>query len=162
MARVIEMSILFIQVGGTIDKGYPANDDNHGYAFQIGDPAYMSILKRAGVSFRWRHHVLLRKDSLDMTDKDRRDLASTIYFWPEKKMVVTHGTDTIGASARTIASWKNNTKTVVLTGAMQPEKFRDSDADFNLGMAVAAVQLLPAGVYVVLRGIIVPWDKYKD
>lgn len=151
-----------MQVGGTIDKGYPANDDNHGYSFQIGDPAYRSILKRAKVAFRWKHYELLQKDSLDMTDDDRRELASTIYLWPEKKVVVTHGTDTIGASAKAIASWKNDTKTVVLTGAMQPEKFRDSDADFNLGMAVAAVQLLPTGVYVVLRGKVVPWDKYKN
>ena len=155
------MSILFMQVGGTLDKGYPPGNDNHGYAFKIGQPAYLTILKRAGVSFRWRHYELLQKDSLDMTQQDRHMLASTVYAWPEKKVIVTHGTDTILASARTLAGYSNH-KTIVLTGAMLPEKFRDSDADFNLGMATAAVQYLPPGVYIALRGKVVPWDKFKE
>lgn len=155
------MTILFVQVGGTVDKGYPPGDDNHGYAFKIGKPAYLTILKRAGVSFRWRHYELLQKDSLDMTAEDRHELATVVCGWPEKRVIVTHGTDTIRASAKTLAEYGDQ-KTIILTGAMLPEKFRNSDADFNLGMAVAAVQYLPPGVYIALRGKVVPWDKFKE
>jgi L-asparaginase len=43
-------------------------------------------------------------------------------------------------------------KTIVLTGAMQPAKFRFTDAVFNIGAAITAVQLLSEGVYIVMNG----------
>jgi L-asparaginase len=71
---------------------------------------------------------------------------------------VTHGTDTIYKTAEVLADIKD--KTIVLTGARLPEKFYDSEADFNLGMAVAGAQILPPGVYIALYGLITPWDKF--
>jgi L-asparaginase len=43
-------------------------------------------------------------------------------------------------------------KVIVLTGAMQPAAFKRTDAAFNVGCAVIAVQTLPEGVYVVMNG----------
>ena len=155
------MDILFIQVGGTIDKDYPSGDDNHGYAFEIGEPAFRTILRRAGVTFKYGQHRLMQKDSLDMTDEDRRILTGEVYAGSEKRVVVTHGTDTIGKSAKAIALHANaGSKTVVLTGARLPAKFRDSDADFNLGLAAAAVQCMPPGIYIALHGKIILWNKF--
>jgi L-asparaginase len=153
------MDVLFLQVGGTIDKGYPAGADDHGYAFKIGEPAFLSVIARVELSFNWSHEVVMRKDSLDMTDEDRELICSCIEDSREEGVIITHGTDTIHKTASMLSSISG--KTIVLTGAMLPEKFRDSDADFNLGMAVAAVQCLPNGVYIALYGEVVPWDKFK-
>ena len=72
----------------------------------------------------------------------------------QTRIIITHGTDTMGETAAALAGISG--KTIVLTGAMLPEKFRDSDADFNLGMAIAAVRLSPPGVYVALNGTVTP------
>jgi L-asparaginase len=76
-----------------------------------------------------------------------------------EKIVITHGTDTIHLTAKRLVFLKG--KTIVVTGAMLPEKFYSSDAHFNLGMAVATVQIAKPGVYIALYGRVVPWDKYK-
>ena len=52
-------------------------------------------------------------------------------------------------------------KTIVLTGALQPGRFADSDAPFNLGMAMGAVQVLPPGVYIVANGQVFPADRVR-
>lgn len=142
--------ILFIQTGGTIDKAYPENQDNHGYAFEIDEPASRAILERALPKFEYEIKTLLRKDSLDITDDDRTLLRQEIEAAQINKVIVTHGTDTLKQTAEFLRNLEG--KTIILTGAMQPERFRDSDADFNLGMAVACVQTLPVAVYVALSG----------
>ena len=43
-------------------------------------------------------------------------------------------------------------KTIVLTGALAPARFAESDASFNLGMAFAAAQLAPPGVWIAMSG----------
>ena len=123
--------LLFIQVGGTIDKDYPAGETNHGYEFEIGVP-----------------------DSLDMQDAHRAEVRAAVEAASQTRIIITHGTDTMGQTAATLAGITG--KTIVLTGAMLPEKFRDSDADFNLGMAIAAVRLSQPGVYVALNGTVTP------
>ena len=45
--------LLFIQVGGTIDKDYPPGDADHGYSFEICDPAYQSVLARVKFPVGW-------------------------------------------------------------------------------------------------------------
>jgi L-asparaginase len=85
-----------------------------------------------------------------MTGSDRERICATIAAQPERLVVVTHGTDTMIETARVLG--KLTGKTVVLTGSMQPARFRVSDAEFNLGTAVAAVQILPPGVYLAMNG----------
>jgi L-asparaginase len=56
------------------------------------------------------------------------------------------------AETAQLLSKKIKDKTIVLTGAMIPYKFGSSDGLFNLGSALAFVQTLPPGVYVVMNG----------
>lgn len=149
-----------MQTGGTIDKDYPENNDNHGYAFSVGEPSYLRILERVDPDFTYKITTVVKKDSLDLTDEDRAKIKQALLTAKEERIVVTHGTDTILQTAKEIADVQG--KTIVLTGARLPEKFYDSEADFNVGMAVAGAQVLPHGVYIALYGIITPWDKFTN
>jgi L-asparaginase len=144
--------LLFIQVGGTIDKDYPPGDADHGYSFEICDPAYRSVLARVNFPEGWAEQTLMQMDSLDMEDPHRAKVRAAVAAASQSRIIITHGTDTMAATAAALAGISG--KTIVLTGAMLPEKFRDSDADFNLGMAIAAARLSPPGVYVALDGTV--------
>ncbi len=154
------MNIHFIQVGGTIDKQYPRNQDNHGYNFAVGKAAFLDILSRAGYLVEFSHSIACQKDSLDMTDEDRHAVSTHIKNAESDRIVITHGSDTIHKTAEAIATLAFDAKTIVLTGAMQPAMSRESDADFNLGMAVAAVQTMSPGIYIALNGQVVKWTDY--
>lgn len=150
--------ITFIQTGGTIDKDYPPNSTNHGYNFEIGEPAFTHILATIRPQFEFETMSVLRKDSLDITDADRELIRAQVEALENNQVVITHGTDTIRQTAEVLAGI--SAKTIVLTGSMTPEKFKGSDAEFNLGMAVAAAQTLPPGVYIALRGQVTPWQTF--
>ncbi len=142
--------LCIVTTGGTIDKIY--FDDKSD--FQIGDPQIGRILEELGVAFRFRVIPILRKDSLHITDADRALLRSTIAAQDAAHVLVTHGTDTMVETAHALAGIPG--KTIVLTGALNPARFRGSDAEFNIGSAVGAVQSLPPGVYIAMNGRI--WD----
>ena len=97
----------------------------------------------------------MQLDSLNMTDTHRQQLAQALAAAPEQAIVVTHGTSTMGATARFLAPHAGE-KTVVLTGAMRPFSLSFSDGPFNLGGAIIAAQTLPAGVYGVMNGRVFP------
>jgi L-asparaginase len=142
-----------VTTGGTIDKIY--FDDKSDY--QIGDPQIGRILEELGVTFRFSVIPILRKDSLHINDEDRALIRQTILAQPARHVLVTHGTDSMVATAKVLADIPD--KTIVLTGALNPARFRGSDAEFNIGTAVGAVQCLPAGVYIAMNGRI--WDPAK-
>jgi len=144
------MKVTCIQTGGTIDKDYPQGLSDHGYSFKIREPAILETLERIKPMYEIEILRHMQKDSLDITDEDRQSIKELVQDLDNDKVVVTHGTDTIGLTGEALEEIKG--KTIVLTGAMMPEKFRESDADFNIGMAMGAVQKLPAGVYVALHG----------
>ena len=52
-------------------------------------------------------------------------------------------------------------KTIILTGAFKPEKFHDSDAEFNLGSAIGAIDAIKNGIYIAMNGRIYGWDKCR-
>ena len=145
--------LLIVTTGGTIDKIY--FDDKSD--FQVGDPQIGRILQELGVAFRFHVIPLLRKDSLFVDDADRQLLRATIAAQEETCVLVTHGTDTMVQTAAVLADIPG--KTIVLTGALNPARFEGSDAEFNIGCAVGAVQSLPAGVYIAMNGRI--WDPAK-
>lgn len=151
------MKIVFVQTGGTIDKDYPKA--RKGYAFEIGEAAVKRILQRVNPNFDFEIICLLRKDSLDITEEDRIKIYETCRKADSDKIVVTHGTDTIIATARKLAKIKN--KAIVLTGAVRPEKFLDSDAPFNVGTAIGAINFLRDGVYIAMNGRVYPWNKVR-
>ena len=104
--------------------------------------------------------VVLLKDSLDMTDADREALRAAAAAAPEPRLIITHGTDTMVESARHLAQAKLG-KTIVFVGAMVPYSFGQSDGLFNLGLAFAAVQLLPRDVFIAMNGRIFRWDAVR-
>ena len=99
-------------------------------------------------------------DSLDMTDGDRRLILSSCECAPEERIVITHGTDTMEATALTLGA-ASLPKTIVLTGAMVPYAFGSSDGLFNLGAALAFAQSLPHGVYVAMNGRFFDWNNVQ-
>lgn len=151
------MEILFIQTGGTIDKDYPRKVAS--YAFEINQPAVENILKIVQPNFQYRIMKLLQKDSLDFTSADREAIYHACASSSSPYIVITHGTDTMIETARTLADITD--KTIVLTGAMIPYKFLDSDAAFNVGVAIGGVTTLKPGVYVAMSGKVYPWNKCR-
>lgn len=145
--------LLVVTTGGTIDKVY--FDDKSDY--QVGEPQIGRILEELGVAFRFRVIPIIRKDSLHITDDDRALIHATIAAQSARHVLLTHGTDSMVETARVLS--KIPDKTIVLTGALNPARFRGSDAEFNIGTAVGAVQSLPPGVYVAMNGRI--WDPLK-
>lgn len=155
------MSIAILCCGGTIDKVYfDAKSD-----YRIGAPAAADILRRARVFHLAPPRSVMRKDSLDITAAGRTQIATAARQCRARRVVITHGTDTMAQTARAIATAltkpPQKTKTIVLTGAFQPAKFRDSDADFNIGFALAAAAALPPGVYVAMNGRIIAADRAR-
>lgn len=144
-----KMKLLFIQTGGTIDKYYPVAPNTYG--FEIGNPAFSKILKKAMVEMDFETLSLFKKDSQDLSIENLTELKEICSQTAEfDKIIITHGTDTMMKTAEFLSSISN--KTIVLTGAYQPESMKDSDADFNLGMAVGVAKMSLNGVYVVLKG----------
>ena len=154
------MHITFIQTGGTIDKDYPRGETAHGYEFQIGEPAVSSVLPFSHAMCDYDIIEVTKKDSHDLTDEDRQKILKAVESIQDTHIVITHGTDTMGKTAETLSSVKG--KTIILTGAMLPEKFMTSDARLNVGMAIGAVQVLPLGIYIALYGRVVPWQDFKQ
>ena len=140
------MEIIVLATGGTFDKVYcDALSD-----YQIGKPQIIEILQQSGVNFDYQVEEMIGKDSLDMTDDDRKMIYERIKGDNHSHFVIIHGTDTMTDTARCLSSIEN--KIIVLTGAMQPARFRDSDAQFNAGFAFSAVQLLSPGTYIAMNG----------
>lgn len=142
--------LLVVTTGGTIDKIY--FDDKSDY--QVGEPQIGRILKELGVAFRFTVIPIIRKDSLHITDVDRELLRATIAAQSARHVLITHGTDSMVQTAQALASLED--RVIVLTGALNPAGFRGSDAEFNIGCAVGAVQSAPEGVWIAMNGRI--WD----
>ncbi|MDQ1119954.1 MULTISPECIES: asparaginase domain-containing protein [Pseudoxanthomonas] len=142
--------LLIVTTGGTIDKIY--FDDKSDY--QVGEPQIGRILKELGVAFRFTVIPIIRKDSLHITDADRELMRATIAAQSARHVLITHGTDSMVQTAQALASLEN--RVIVLTGALNPAGFRGSDAEFNIGCAVGAVQSAPEGVWIAMNGRI--WD----
>ncbi|MFM8726544.1 MAG: asparaginase domain-containing protein, partial [Planctomycetaceae bacterium] len=85
------MRIRFLTVGGTIDKVYFDKLSQ----YEVGPPGVERILRDLPVAFEYEIQSLLRKDSLDMTDDDRRLVVEAVRQSPERLIVITHGTDTM-------------------------------------------------------------------
>lgn len=132
--------------GGTIDKIYfDAKSE-----YEVGEPQIGEILREMGVTFPFEMTSLMRKDSLDLTDADREIIRKAVADDAATRILITHGTDTMTETAAALQGVTG--KTVVLTGSLNPARFRGSDAIFNIGGAVAAAQTLPPGVYIFMSG----------
>lgn len=140
------MFIKFLTTGGTIDKVYFDRLSE----FQIGDPQIAEILGPVRPTFEYAVQAVLKKDSLDLTDADRALIRRTVAADSAERILITHGTDTMRETAQVLAGIPE--KTIVLTGALAPARFKESDATFNVGFALGCVQTLPPGVYLAMNG----------
>lgn len=140
------MHIHILTTGGTFDKIYHDALSE----FSIGEPMADELLQEAGVNLAYSVDSVLKKDSLELTDADRAQLCEQVMRSPHQHILIIHGTDTMALTAQQLAAITN--KTVVLTGAMQPARMRKSDAPFNLGFAIGALQCLDSGIYIAMNG----------
>jgi len=147
--------LCIVATGGTIDKIY--FDEKSTY--QVGAPQIGEILDAIGVAFTFEVVPVLRKDSLHIDAEDRALIRRTIESKPSRHVLVTHGTDTMVETGLALSGIPG--KTIVLTGALNPARFQGSDAVFNIGCAVGAVQSLPEGVYVAMNGRIWVPDRVR-
>ena len=138
--------IKVLTTGGSIDKRYSTRESD----FVVGEPAIVGMLQDANVHLPFEVESLLKKDSLDITDDDRRTIVDRVRADPHRRILLTHGTDTMIETALALRGVRD--KVIVLTGAMQPAAFKRTDAALNVGGALIALQTLPEGVYVVMNG----------
>ena len=140
------MNIAILTTGGTFDKIYfDANSE-----YSIGEPCISSILDEGNVTSEFSIKSILKKDSLDINQKERELIKKSVIECEEEKIIIIHGTDTMVETAKFLEGIKD--KTIVLTGSMQPARFKKTDAIFNSGFAFAAALSLEDGVYIAMNG----------
>ena len=140
------MNIAILTTGGTFDKIYfDANSE-----YSIGEPCISSILDEGNVTSEFRIKSILKKDSLDINQEERELIKKSVIECEEEKIIIIHGTDTMVETAKFLEEIKD--KTIVLTGSMQPARFKKTDAIFNSGFAFAAALSLEDGVYIAMNG----------
>lgn len=140
-------SLHIFTTGGTIDKTY----FDAASAYEVGEPQIADLLREAQVTAAYEIETLMHKDSLDLTDADRAMIARRVRECGSRRVLITHGTDTMVLTAQALQEAALG-KTVVLVGSLSPARFKSSDAAFNIGFAFAAAQTLPPGVYIAMNG----------
>ena len=140
------MQLEIFTTGGTIDNVYFDAKSK----FEVGETQILEVLREANLSIAYQVTPLMRKDSLELTDQDRALVRKAVEASTATRIVITHGTDTMTETARALTGVTG--KTIVLTGAMQPARFRFTDAVFNIASAMMAAQTLTAGVYIAMNG----------
>jgi L-asparaginase len=151
----MSMKIKFITTGGTIDKVYfDALSE-----YEVGSPQVEEVLRDANVNLEFEVQSVLRKDSLELTEEDRQLVRRAIEAEPCPRVIVTHGTDTMIQTALALRGISG--KTIVMTGSIQPARFRNTDAAFNIGTAIGAVQCLAPGVYIAMNGQVFEPEKVR-
>jgi L-asparaginase len=147
--------ITFVLTGGTIDKEYDALDQ----AFTIGKGAVGRVLGFVRPNFEATIVPVVQKVSVNILPEEKEEIRRACAEAKNDKIVVTYGTDAMSEAGELLATIEG--KTIVLTGALKSQLIKDTDAEFNLGFAVAAVQTLPPGVYVAMSGRIYPWNRCR-
>jgi len=147
------LNIKILSVGGTIDKVYFDAKST----YEVGPPNISTVLADLSLNIEYSVSSLLQKDSLEMDDADRQLIFESVKSAEEDHIIITHGTDTMVETAKVLS--KITDKTIIITGALQPALFKTSDAMFNIGCAIAAVQTLPANVYIAMNGQIFTHDN---
>ena len=150
------MKIKILTTGGTIDKVYFDEKSR----FEVGDSEVGEVLERSEVTFDFSVETLFRRDSLELTDEDRQTIRNAIAGDTDHdRFLVTHGTDTMVQTAKALQGLAG--RVIVLTGSIEPSRFRKSSAVFNLGCAIGAIQTLSPGVFLSMNGRIFAVDKVR-
>ena len=142
------MHVQIFTTGGTIDKVYFDAKSQ----YEVGDPQVLSILEEANVTFTYSIRHLFSKDSLDFTDQDRLQVQEAVRAAEASKILITHGTDTMINTAHFLYDIPD--KVIVLVGSLKPARFKESDAEFNIGFALGVLASQKPGVYVAMNGVV--------
>lgn len=156
MKKIKIEKIDLFTTGGTIDKIYNPLIGK----LYFGSSNIPHILTTANLTEKVDIQHLMAVDSLEMTSEQRKEIVSACITSHSDKIIITHGTDTMVATATEIAA-KNLKKTIILTGAMVPYSLENSDATFNIANALAFVKTLKKGVYIVMNGHAFLWDNVQ-
>jgi len=151
------MKIQILNCGGTLDKSYnPARE-----ILEHTQTHLAEILDQARIkNLEIKTEEVFLKDSLKMQKKDFQKVAQACEKSTNKKILVIHGTSKMVESAKHTAN-KKLEKTIVFFGAMIPYEFKKTDAMFNFGFALAALQTLPHGVFITMNGQIFSYEEVK-
>ena len=148
-----QQKIQVFALGGTIDKVYfDALSE-----YQVGEPQVGHIFKEAGLGIEFQINSICSKDSLEITEDDREKLRQAVLATEQSHILITHGTDTMTVTAQFLKDTQDNAiknKTIVLVGSMNPACFKNSDAAFNVGFALGALQASAPGIYIAMNGSI--------
>jgi L-asparaginase len=145
------MQIAILTTGGTIEKTYNESD---GTLANVGSVLHHILGSLRHHELDIRHIPVMSKDSLDIDDTDRQTiLHATKDAMPQNDaIIVIHGTDTLANTGEYLqANLPDVEKPIILTGAMRPYEFRDTDAVQNVTEALLACRLLDPGVWVVMH-----------
>lgn len=148
------MSIKILVTGGTFDKEHDPISEK----FIFNESHVPALLKIARSLLDTKVRTIMLIDSLDITSSDHDIILKACQDAKEERIVITHGTSNMEKTARMLGEQIKD-KTIVLTGAMVPYTFLNSDALFNMGAALAFVQTLPHGVYVAMNGKYYHWNN---
>lgn len=145
------MKVTIITTGGTISKTFNEADGSLRNDRPVIE-AILAGLRMPDLVVSYRH--VLSKDSLELTDDDRRLIVGTVrQVLPESDaVVIAHGTDTLSMTGEILHREIPDVRVpVILTGAMRPYEFRDSDAQQNVTEALLACRLAPPGFYTAMH-----------
>ena len=139
--------ILIINTGGTFNKIY--NRVTGKLEIDKSGKAIKEIAKNWLTEFKIIN--IIGKDSLDMTEKDRKKILKTVKNANEKRIIIIHGTDTIDKTAQYLSRAKLD-KRIVLTGAMTPFSINPIEATANLSSAYGyLLQLKENNIYISMN-----------
>ncbi len=148
----MKRKVIVMTTGGTIEKIY---DEDSGTLSNRGSHM-RQMLQRLRLPYTdVEHHDLMSKDSLDMTEKDRKILVTAVerLLGQNAPILILHGTDTMEITAqRLYETFPDLSIPIILTGAMKPFGFEDSDALQNFTEALIATDLVKSGVYISMHG----------
>ncbi|MFH1419238.1 MAG: asparaginase domain-containing protein [Planctomycetota bacterium] len=145
------MRIAILTTGGTIEKTYNESD---GTLANVGSVLHNILGSLRHTEMDIRHIPVMSKDSLDMTEQDRQAILYAVKsaLSQNDAAIVIHGTDTLAVTGEYLhANLPTPEKPIILTGAIRPYEFRDTDAVQNVTEALFACRLLEPGVWVVIH-----------
>lgn len=149
-------TIQIFATGGTFDKEYDAINGK----LYFKETHIKEIVEHGRARLPIQIDTLMMIDSLEMKEEHRNIIMQACKNSLFEHIIITHGTDTMTLTAATIAAAKLS-KTIILTGAMIPYTFGSSDGYFNIGSALAFVQVMPHGVYIVMNGQCFSYDNVQ-
>lgn len=159
-----EKTIQIFITGGTFDKSYDYIEG----ALYFKETHLPEMLKRSRCQLDIQVETLMMMDSLEMGVKETDQIIEACQNSSCQKIIITHGTDKMVATAKALAKAKAKAKanlknkTILLTGAMIPYAFGgSSDGFFNLGCALAYVQTLTQNVYITMQGQSFLWNEVQ-